>query len=95
MTVGDVSAIEHPDRSFDAVVDFGIVHQVPDWRQAVAEVARVLRPGGLLLVEEVPRHMLDTWAFAPSPTTRARAGSRQLSLPRNSPGTGCMESARR
>jgi hypothetical protein len=23
----------------------------------------VLRPGGLLLFEEVPRRMLDTWAF--------------------------------
>jgi hypothetical protein len=23
----------------------------------------VLRPGGLLLFEEVPRHTLDTWAF--------------------------------
>lgn len=63
LSQGDASSIEHPARSFDAIADFGIIHHVPDWQRAVAEVARVLRPGGLLLFEEVPRRMLDTWLF--------------------------------
>jgi ubiquinone/menaquinone biosynthesis C-methylase UbiE len=63
VTTGDAVAIEAADDSFDAVVDFGILHHVPQWRDAVAEIARVLRPGGQLLFEEVPRHMLDSWAF--------------------------------
>lgn len=63
LSVGDVCEIEQTAGSFDAVADFGIVHHVPDWRRALGEIARVLRPGGLLLFEEVPRATLDTWAF--------------------------------
>lgn len=37
---------------FDAVFGFGVLHHVPDWRAAVVEIARVLRPGGLYLLEE-------------------------------------------
>lgn len=63
LSVGDVCEIEQPDDSFDAVVDFGIIHHAPDWQTAVGEIARTLRPGGLLLFEEVPRWMLNTWAM--------------------------------
>jgi ubiquinone/menaquinone biosynthesis C-methylase UbiE len=63
LSVGDACAIEQPTGSVDAVVDFGIIHHVPDWQQAISEIARVLRPGGVVLFEEIPRWLLDTWAF--------------------------------
>jgi SAM-dependent methyltransferase len=57
----------HGDRrrggSFDAVVDFGILHHVPNWQAAVAEIGRVLRPGGRFYFEEVSRQALDRRAY--------------------------------
>lgn len=51
--VGDAAAIAAPDAAYDAVFDFGIVHHVPEWRAALREVHRVLRPGGRFFAEEV------------------------------------------
>ena len=51
--VGDAEQIAEPDASFDVVVEFGILHHIPHWRGALAEIARVLRPGGLFYFEDV------------------------------------------
>lgn len=40
------SALGAGDASYDAVFDLGIIHHITNWRDAVAEAARVLRPGG-------------------------------------------------
>jgi ubiquinone/menaquinone biosynthesis C-methylase UbiE len=49
---GDATSIRAEDGSYDAVFDFGIIHHVPNWRNAIAEVGRVLRPGGRFYAEE-------------------------------------------
>ena len=51
----DVTAIPEPDASFDAVFDFGILYHVPAWPVAVAEIHRMLRPGGRFYFGEVTR----------------------------------------
>ncbi|WP_433788225.1 class I SAM-dependent methyltransferase [Actinomycetospora sp. CA-101289] len=51
------------DASYDAVFDFAIIHHVPDWRDAVGEVARVLRPGGRFFFDEVTAAALDTRVY--------------------------------
>lgn len=53
--VGDASRIDAADGTYDAVFDFAIVHHIPQWRDALKEVHRVLRPGGRFFVEEVLR----------------------------------------
>jgi ubiquinone/menaquinone biosynthesis C-methylase UbiE len=63
LEVGDATAIAAPDAAFDAVFDFGIVHHIPNWRDAIAEVRRVVRPGGRFFFEEVTRHALERWGY--------------------------------
>lgn len=46
------------DGSYDAVFDFGMVHHIPHWRTALAEITRVLTPGGGFYFEEVTAHAL-------------------------------------
>jgi ubiquinone/menaquinone biosynthesis C-methylase UbiE len=53
IAVGDITKIAERDASFDGVFVFGILHHVPNWRAALIELGRVLRPGGVLLVEEI------------------------------------------
>jgi ubiquinone/menaquinone biosynthesis C-methylase UbiE len=51
--VADCTAVPVADATYDAVFDFGIIHHVPDWRAALREVARVLKPGGRFYAVEV------------------------------------------
>ena len=95
LSVGDACEIQQPGGQFDAVVDFGVIHHVPDWQSAIGELARVLRPGGLVLFEEVPRHTLEAWFSVPSLCTRARTGSRPTSSRSNSLATACSSPRRR
>ena len=60
--VGDVCAIDAPDATYDAVFDFGIIHHVSQWRRALAEVHRVIKPGGRIYAEEV----LDQFIYHPA-----------------------------
>ena len=53
--VGDATDIQAPDSAYDTVFDFGIIQHIPDWRKAIAEVFRVLKPGGRFYAEEVFR----------------------------------------
>lgn len=53
--VGNAVAIPVQDNSYDAVFDFGAIHHVIHWRNAVKEVYRVLKPGGRFYVEEILR----------------------------------------
>lgn len=42
--------IPYPDESFDLVYSFGVLLCIPDVEEAVAEIRRVLKPGGRLVI---------------------------------------------
>ena len=58
LRVGDAQALDLPDESFDVVVSTLSLCTIPDERAAVAEVRRVLRPGGRFLALEHVRSPL-------------------------------------
>ncbi|EGX61018.1 MULTISPECIES: trans-aconitate 2-methyltransferase [Streptomyces] len=62
LAVGDATdlrtAFGAADSSYEAVFDFAIIHHIPDWRSALTETARALKPGGLFVFEEVTAHAL-------------------------------------
>jgi demethylmenaquinone methyltransferase/2-methoxy-6-polyprenyl-1,4-benzoquinol methylase len=52
---GDATDTGYPDRSFDAVVLSDVIHHIREQNLLFREVARLLKPGGKLLVNEIDR----------------------------------------
>lgn len=68
---GELEAIPLPDESVDVAISNGVVNLVPRKARAIAEILRVLRPGGrisiadIVLDEELPPEVMtdpDAWA---------------------------------
>ncbi|MBO0839482.1 MAG: class I SAM-dependent methyltransferase [Sciscionella sp.] len=64
--VADAERIPYDDNTFDLVVGHAVLHHIPDVRQAMREVLRVLKPGG-------------RFVFAGEPTTIGDAYARKIS----------------
>jgi ubiquinone/menaquinone biosynthesis C-methylase UbiE len=56
---GDIYDLPIPDNSFDAVIIHQVLHFLDDGARAVREAARVLHPGGSLLVVDFAPHELE------------------------------------
>jgi SAM-dependent methyltransferase len=52
-TLGDATSLPHADDSVDAVVLTAVLGEIPDQDAALREIARVLKPGGRLVVGEL------------------------------------------
>ena len=50
--VADATDLPFGDASFDAVLAVDFFHLVSEWRRAVEEAVRVLRPGGRIVLTE-------------------------------------------
>jgi SAM-dependent methyltransferase len=56
---GSVLDLPFPDNSFDVVFSHGVLHHVPEIRQAQQEIHRVLQPGGELVIMMYARWSLN------------------------------------
>ena len=52
-TQGDAQALPYRDRTFDAAYMIGVLGEIPDADAALHELARVLKPGGRLVICEL------------------------------------------
>ena len=50
--VGDGGCLPFPDESFDGIICMNALHHMPDYRATLAEMYRVLRPGGRAVFSE-------------------------------------------
>jgi ubiquinone/menaquinone biosynthesis C-methylase UbiE len=56
LAVSDARRLPFADASFDLVYSWGVVHHSPDTEAAIAEIRRVVRPGGRVRVMVYQRH---------------------------------------
>jgi len=70
---GDLLALPFPDASVDRVIASEVLEHIPDDATAMAEIARVLRPGGTVVVT-VPRYGPERVCWALSDAYHANEG---------------------
>jgi ubiquinone/menaquinone biosynthesis C-methylase UbiE len=56
---GDATALDFPIAHFDAVFACNLFHHIREYRRALAQVARVLKPGGKLYVMDLDRRFFN------------------------------------
>ena len=76
--VGDIQELPFPDGTFDTVVAAWMLYHVPDLDRGLAEVARVLKPGGALIaVTNSVHHLSELRDLVAQPNMWADAFSRE------------------
>lgn len=62
---GSATAIQSPPAAFDVIFQFQVFHHIPNWRTALVEVNRVLRPGGYFIFTDTPIGFFRQLPFGP------------------------------
>ena len=54
----DATNLPFADNSFHAIFDMAVLHHIPQWQEALKELHRVLKPGGILYIEEFYKRLI-------------------------------------
>jgi SAM-dependent methyltransferase len=79
IVLGDATRLPFVDDVFGGALARHVLHLIPNWRDAVNELARVVRPGGVLLInigvpDTGPWHEVDEYLSAKLGGGRLRVG---------------------
>jgi ubiquinone/menaquinone biosynthesis C-methylase UbiE len=72
--LGDVASLPFPDASFDLVVSTLSMHHWSDPQAGLAEIGRVLRPGGRVLVWDLRPGLVPLHRHVPDPLAHTHDG---------------------
>jgi 2-polyprenyl-3-methyl-5-hydroxy-6-metoxy-1,4-benzoquinol methylase len=78
---GDLTALTQPTASAQRVLCWGVLMHVPAVEKAVAELARIVAPGGTLIVSEGNKRSVQAWAVNALKWLTRRERAQVLNVP--------------
>lgn len=57
---GNATDLRFADNNFDAVIGLSVIHHIPNWKDCVDELHRVVKPNGLLIIKELSIETFET-----------------------------------
>jgi len=58
--VGDATKLRFSNDEFDAVVGLSVIHHIPNWKDCIDELHRIIKPNSLLILKELSIETFET-----------------------------------
>ncbi|MBI2663813.1 class I SAM-dependent methyltransferase [Candidatus Woesearchaeota archaeon] len=59
--VRDAANLKYKNASFDAVFDFAVIHHIPNWKDCLKEIKRILKPRGEFILIDLSSDTFNTF----------------------------------
>jgi len=59
LLISDITNINLRSSTYDATFVLTVLHHVPDYSKALKEIHRILKPGGILLIDDLNKRAID------------------------------------
>ena len=57
---GDATDLRFQNNEFDAVIGLSVIHHIPNWKDCLDEMHRLIKPNGLLIIKELSIETFET-----------------------------------